>query len=376
MAPPGTAGSVATYCGVTGDQTCKNYADQLFWENQNVLLGVPISPLKPTTYNNFDFSYSHLFPHQVSMKITPFYNKSYNQVATTQQPIVINGVPKVDAATGVPLLGPAQNTNLGQSHITGVEFFVTKEAAYGLSGSLSLTYQNEFSNVVPGSPSEDFFPSVPPESLQLGNLYRVGFLSPFVGTLALQERTRTGWRINPVIYYNHGYPYGTGLLTASSINGVPYNVPNTNVTNTGALGGTTGAPQYVDPRNPGTAFNPNIDATRGTPNTSAAGGVLSAARFSPVQLTVEYQSPRNPRNTFGAVVFNVFNQLYGQPSLNGRYQPIATGVGGPYSGYTRNQPNPFYFGVFNYTERRANQPYNLNPSGLPRTVQFYYQLSL
>ena len=373
---PGAPGSAATYCGVTGDQLCKNYADQLYWENQNFRLGVPISPLKPTTYNNFDFSYSHLFPHQVSMKITPFYNKSYNQVATTQQQIVVNGIGKVDPNTGAPLLGPPQNTNLGKSSITGLEFFVTKEAAYGISGSLSLTYQNEFSNVVPGSASEDFFPSVPPESLRLGNLYRVGFLSPFVGTLALQERTHTGWRINPVIYYNHGYPYGTGLLTATSVNGQPYNLTNTNVTNSGALGGSTGAPQYVDPRNPGTVFTPNIAATRGTPNTAAAGGELTAARFSPVQLTVEYQSPRNPRSTFGAVVFNVFNQLYGEPALNRRYQPIATGIGGPYSGYTSSATNPLYFGTFNYTERRGNQPYTLNPSGLPRSVQFYYQLSL
>ena len=372
---PGTPGSAAMYCGVTADQLCKSYADQLYWENQNVLLGVPISPLLPTTYNNFDFSYSHLFAHQVSMKVTPFYNKSYNQVASTQQPIVVNGVTKVDAF-GAPLLGPPQNTNLGQSHIMGVEFFVTKEAAYGLSGSLSMTYQNEFSNVVPGSPSEDFFPSVPPQSLALGNLYRVGFLSPFVGSLALQERTHTGWRINPVIYYNHGYPYGTGLLTANSVNGTPYNLPNTNVTNSGALGGTTGAPQYVDPRNPGSEFKPNIDASRGTPNTAAAGGVLSGARFTPVQLTVEYQSPRNPRNTFGALVSNVFNQLYGQPGLNGRYQPIANGIGGPYSGYSSTAVNPLYYGTFNYTERQGNQPYTLNPSGLPRSVQFYYQLSL
>jgi hypothetical protein len=239
-----------------------------------------------------------------------------------------------------------------------------------------MTYQNEFSNVIPGSPSEDFFPSIPPASLQLGNLYRVGFLSPFVGTLALQERTRTGWRINPVIYYNHGYPIGKGLLTANTVNGLPYNIPNTNVSNSAALGGSTGAPQYIDPRNPGSLFNPNIDATRGTPETPAAGGILSSARFSPVQLTVEYQSPRNPRSTFGAVVFNVFNQLYGGPGYNGRFQPIATGIGGPYSGYSSTATNPLYYGTLNYTERQGNQPYTLNPSGIPRTVQFYYQLSL
>jgi len=367
-------GTTAQYCGVTINQTCKDYADQLYWSNQSYL-GVPIAPLKPTTYNNYDFSYSHLFAHQVSVKLTPFYNKSYNQIATTQLPVIKNGAPALDT-NGIPLLGPALTTNLGRSSILGTEFLLTKEAAYGLSGSLSLTYQNAFSNVVPTSPSEDFFPTIPAASLYLGNLYRVGYLSPFVGTLAIQERTRSGWRINPVLFYNHGYPIGSGLLTASTVNGVNVNLPNTNVTNSSQLNGSNGAPQYVDPRNPGSVFNPNIAAKRGEAESASAGGQLSSARFAPVQLTVEYTSPRNPRSTFGAVVLNVFNQLYGQPTFNSRYQPVATGVAAPYSGYSSTATNPNYYGTFNYTLRGGNRIYTLNPSGVPRTVDFYYQLNL
>jgi len=375
-------GTTAMFCGTSiflpgnpQDQPCKNYADQLMWEAQNVLNGVPITPLKPTTFNNWDFSYSHLFPHQVSMKITPFYNKAFNEVAATAQPVIKNGVAVLTSA-GLPQLGPQVNSNLGKNQVTGVEFLLTKEAAYGLSGSLSMTYQNEFSNVVPTSPSEDFFPSIPPASLALGNLYRVGFLSPFVGSLSLQERTRTGWRINPVIYYNRGYPIGSGLLTATTINGLYYNVPNTNITNSSQLGGSAGAPRYVDPRNPGSQFNPNIAATRGTPETAAAGGELSAARFSPVQVTFEYTPPRNPHSTFGALVVNVFNQLYGQPQLNTRYQPVATGIAGPYSGYTSTATNPAYYGIRNFTAINGNRAYVLQPNSQPRTVQFYYQLNL
>jgi hypothetical protein len=380
-------GTTAQFCG-TGimldpanpnfqNSPCANYAKQLFWENQIAIEGVPIQPLLPTTFNNYDFTYSHLFPHQVAVKITPFYSKSFNQVAATAQQLVQNGVPVVNPTTGAPVLGPQVQSNRGKNQVTGVEFFLTKEAAYGLSGSLSLTYQNEFSNVVPTSGSEDFFPSIPAASLQLGNLYRVGFLSPFVGALAIQERTRSGWRINPVIYYNHGYPIGAGLITANTVNGVPYNLPNTNITNSAQLGSAAGAVQYVDPRNPGSLFKPNIDATRGTPESNSAGGVLSAARFSPVQLTIEYQSPRNPRaGTVGAVVFNVFNQLYGQPALNTRYQPIATGIAGPYSGYSASQPNPVFYGIRNFTSINGNKAYLLSPNGQPRTVQFYYQVNL
>jgi hypothetical protein len=232
-----------------------------------------------------------------------------------------------------------------------------------------------FSNVVPTSASENFFPSIPPESLALGNLYRVGYLSPFVGALAIQERTRTGWRINPVIYYNHGYPYGSGLITATTVNQKPFNVPNTNITSPAQLGGPPAATQYVDPRNPGSVFTPNIDATRGTPESASAGGILSAARFTPVQLTVEYTSPRNPRaGTVGLLVFNLFNQLYATPALNGRYQPVATGIAAPYSGYSSNTQ---FLGVYNYTSAiRGNQAYLLYPNNIPRTVQLYYQVNL
>jgi hypothetical protein len=374
-------GVPAMFCGTSSflglgiqDRACKNYADQLYWEAQ-AANGVPIQPLLPTTFNNYDFSYSHLFPHQVSAKITPFYNKAYNQTANTSPPIIKNGVPLLDQ-NGNPVLGPSISSNLGKNQIAGVEFLLTKEAAYGLSGSLSLTYQNEFSNVVPTTVNEDFFPTIPPESLALGNLYRVGFLSPFVGTLAVQERTRSGWRINPVLYYNRGYPIGSGLLTATSVNGKPFNVPNTNVTNSAQLNGAAAAPQYVDPRNPGSVFNPNIAASRGTPETSSAGGVLSAARLGPAQITVEYTSPRNPRSTFGALVANMFNQLYGEPAMNTRYQPVATGIAGPFSGFSSGATNPAFFGVRNFTAIRGNQAYLLQPDIVPRTVLFYYQLNI
>ncbi|HEX3466359.1 MAG TPA: TonB-dependent receptor [Candidatus Elarobacter sp.] len=374
------SGTTAMFCSAAvlinpafKNAPCASYADQLYWENSTVVSGVPVTPLKPVTFNNYDFSYSHLFPRQIGVKLTPFYYKTSNEVATTAQQLVQNGVPVFDV-NGLPVFGPSINTNLGKTQASGVEFLLTKEAAYGISGSLSLTYQNVFSNVVPTTASENFFPSIPPESLALGNLYRVGYLSPFVGALALQERTRTGWRINPVVYYNHGYPYGSGLITATTVNGTPFNVPNTNVTAPAQLGGSPAATQYVDPRNPGSVFRPNVDATRGTPESASAGGVLSAARFTPVQLTVEYTSPRNPRaGTVGLLVFNLFNQLYAEPVLNGRYQPVATGIAAPYSGYSSNTQ---FLGVYNYTAVRGNQAYLLYPNNVPRTVELYYQVNL
>ena len=70
---------------------------------------------------------------------------------------------------------------------------MTKDATTGLSGQFTATYINEYSNVIPLSASEDFFPSIPPASLLLGNLYRVGFLSPFQTTVSTSTtRPRTG----------------------------------------------------------------------------------------------------------------------------------------------------------------------------------------
>ena len=372
---PGNPLFAARFCGTTFDRVCTSYADQLTWENAANWAGIPITPLLPTTFNNWEASYSHSFGHQVAMKVTPFYRKAYNAIATAQQPLLKNGQQTLDA-NGVPLLGPALATNLGHSQITGVEFFVTKEAAYGLSGQLSLTYQNEFSNVIPTSASENFFPSVPFNSLQLGNQYRVGFLSPLAGILALSYRTHSGWRVNPTIAYDHGFPMGAGLVTPFTVNGKPYDLPNTNVTINTQLGGTAGATQYVDPQNPGSVFAPNISATRGTAEGNSAGGVLSRAKVV-TQMSLEFTPPRNSHSTYGVLVTNLFNSLYNNTrTLNPRYQPVATGRAAPYSGYTSFATNPAFLESYNYTQRNGNLPYLFQASNIGRTAEFYYQLHL
>jgi hypothetical protein len=369
-------GGVPTWCGTTHDRTCANYADQLLWDNESNYNGVPIQPLKPTTFTNLEVSYQHLFPHNYAMKLTPFYRKAYDEIAQAAQPVVRNGTVLLNP-NGSPTLAQPTFTNLGNASITGVELYMTKQAAYGLSGSFSLTYQNEFSNVIPTSASENFFPSVPFESLQLGNRYRVGFLTPLSGVLALNYRTHSGWRINPVAFYNHGYPIGVGLLTPFTVNGVPGNIPNTNITNSAQLLGSQGAPQYVDPQNPGSLLAPNVAATRGTPETASAGGILSKAAISPVQITIEFTPPKNQRSTFGAVVQNVFNSLYNNlPGYSSLYQPVATGRNAPYSGYSSQLLRPEFFNYNNVAASHSGLPYSFRANGLPRTVEFYYQLNL
>ncbi len=358
-------------CGPTANRTCNNYADELYWAYQNTD-GVPLTPIKPSTYNDYDVSYQHDFGKGLSMKLTPFYRRGYDVASLFSSQLQVNGVPQFDA-NGNPIFGPSQSSNLGRTYTTGVEAYMTKTSAYGLSGSLSITYLNEFSNVVPLSGSEDFFPSIPAPSLFLGNLYRVGFLSPLNATLALQYKTHNGWRVNPIIGANDGYPIGAGLLTAYEFAGKNYNLPNTNITS--SLG-SAAATSYVDPANPGTIFNPNVAATRGTPEKNSPGGVLSAPRVALADFDLEYQKP-GTHNTFGVLVSNLFSQIYTQPVLNSRFQPAATGISGPRSGTTSTVVLWPGLGYYNYVSYRGNnQPYLITPSGAPTDFRLYYQISL
>jgi len=366
----------AMFCGVRANLPCQNYADQLKWENQTEL-GIPIQPVRPETFTNYEFSYSHQFPAGIGLKVTPFYRRGYDALALVSQPFTgPNGQPVINPTTGNIILGPSTATNLGVNRTTGIELYLSREVPFGLSGSISATYINELSNVVP-SPliQEDFFPPIPTQSLLLGNQYRVGFVSPLSATLALNYKTHNGIRINPIVTYNRGYPAGVGNITAAFVNGVPYNVPNTN-TALGSAFGQNFSPNFVDPQNPGSVFKPNIAATRGTPETASAAGFITNPRFN-TNVSVEYSPPRS-RSTFGVLITNLFNQLYsGVPAYNSRYQAVATGIAGPKTGYSTlpvlfpeigsQQYLPFQFG---------NDPYRIVPNAVPQTVRLYYQLTL
>lgn len=364
----------ATNCGIFADTLCSSYGDELFWDNQNDILGVPFQPVKPEVFTNYDFSYSHQFTrgilNGVQFKLTPWLRKAQDAFASAQTPKVVNGKVVTDPITGAVLYNPPTYSNLGYSRADGVEMDITREVPYGLSAQFTATYLNEASNVVPLSGSEDFYPSVPAASLALGNIYRVGFLSPFQTTLALEYHTRSGWRFNPIFQYNIGYPTGSGLIGAAFIDGKPYNIPTTNYS-AGLIGAPAGAPQYIDPMNPGSVFNPNIAATRGTPERASAGGILTHPSLN-INFTTEYELP-NKNITLGMTILNVANELYGGPGRNPRYQPVATGISGPLSG--SNATTALFGPAYGFTNfgalRQGFQPYLDTPNGTGRQVYFY-----
>jgi len=360
----------AAICGISGANNCTSYGDQLYWENQIGVNGIPIEPVKPETFSNWDFSYSHSFGAGFGMKVTPYYRRGYDALALAATPKLDKAGNPVLDQNGNPVFNPSIATNLGINRTTGVEFLLAREAAYGLGGALSMTYINELSNVPPLSTSEDFFPTIPFASLQLGNVYRVGFLSPFQSTLAIQYKFRNGLKINPVVSYNKGYPIGNGSIAAFTVNGKPFNVPSTNITSPAGAGG---AQLYVDPQNPGSFFKPNVDALRSGALSPSAGGVLSNARFT-TNLDLE-MNPPGSRSTFGVLIGNLFNNLYGVPTLNSRYQPIATGIAGPRTGTTTNVIGFPSDAFTNYSAARfGQQAYIISPNGSPTSYRLYYQL--
>jgi hypothetical protein len=344
-------GGLVSFCGVNANLPCKDYASQLYWEYQNSL-GVPVFTVLPEQFLNLDFSYGHRFQDGIAVKVTPFYRKGEDIIASTN--------PILRYQNGQPQLGPTSTTNGGTERTTGVEFLLTREARYGFSGQLSATYINEFSNVPPLAADEDVFPTIAPASLALGDLYRVGFLSPFVAQLSTQYQTHSGLRINPVIQYTRGYPYNQGSQTAFFLpSGIAANVPNTNLT---SPNGTNLSPCYVDTGNPGTYTKPNLVACRGNAETANPGGILSNARFN-TNLTIEYQPPKS-KVLFGVQLLGLFNNVYGYPTENDCYQPVATGVSGPTSGtgVCGYSNYPYGNGHNGYTNIRGGSPYLLIPN--------------
>ena len=96
----------------------------------------PDHAIQPSVSDNFDFSFEHQFPGQVSTKITPFYRTTQGQV----QQFFLN------QATNF-----VSGLNVGKQTSRGLEFELDKGnfAAQGLSARLTATYTNSYINYTP-----------------------------------------------------------------------------------------------------------------------------------------------------------------------------------------------------------------------------------
>ena len=310
-------GKVATYCGLPGlvdtgagtifigNKPCASYADQLYWLLRNARFASQsqiTSPLRGATFTNYDFTYSHEFRNGFAVKATPFYRRGFDVVETSQ---TLEGI---DPLTGTQQLSPEIQSNLGSQNVTGLEFEITTpQRPTGLSATITATYANQFGNDPPG----DYLPTA---SLQLGEVYHSPNLAPLQGTIAATYRTNWGLRINPILTFKSGYPYGVGVYQALTVNGQPLYIPYTDAVYQGLYGGLLANGQ-VNPQDPGTAANPNIFATRGTEGRTSGPGSLYSPEYINVDLTASL-TPRNSTLTYGVSITNLFNRTSSVPYPN------------------------------------------------------------
>jgi hypothetical protein len=353
-----STGKAAQYCGPLANMLCTSYADQLYWLTRDYRFGSSTleAPLVGATFTNIDLSWAHEFKDGSAMKITPFYRRGYNVIEQTAQVIGFN------YQTGSPVYGDVQYSNMGIQKATGIETLYTKELALGLSLQFGATYISQFGNEPPGT-------FLQPAALALGETYRSPDLSPFQLNAAVNYKTAHGWRINPVLYANSGYPYGAGYYTAVYCNGIPVVVPNTSL---GMIYSDT--PGYIDPLDPGTCTKPNIAATRGIAERGLPGGFYTTPRLD-ANLTVEYrpQTRSIAQSVFGIQIVNLFNQLYNVPVYNGCYgSPVTTGLS--------NGTAPCTYSTAPYAPpdnaAHSSSPYLTYPNETPISFRLYYQVTL
>jgi hypothetical protein len=379
-------------CGFYNPTQCLNFAQEMFWLWDQNKDAPDLGGAKYEADSNYDLTYQHQFKNGIGLRLTPFVKNATNVPDFSVLSATINPV------TGQLTSFVFTVNNNGVNKATGVELGVTlPDRPVGLSGFLSATYQNVFDRVTPLTSGEENLPFIFDTSVALGDTYRAGYLSPLTARLGLDYKTKVGLEVRPIINYIRGYPFSAGTTTASNgLCGIVANVPAVNfgcgtTFYPGFEGITSGfsftgqnSTQYVDPAYPGNTFNPNIAVTRGTPNTSSAGGILSKPEAE-ADLDVEFHVGKDNRQTLGLLMTNITGNVYfgSVPIINPYWQPVSTGVGGPQTGKNA-LANPAYAGgIFAATGSAANPslatysngPYVLVPNE-PVIYTLYYQVKI
>jgi Carboxypeptidase regulatory-like domain len=319
------------------------------------------TPVLPQTAINYDFSWEHDFGAGVELRLTPYYRKGFNYVVGNQ-PLLFT------LPSGTPVFGPPKEENAGINENTGIEFAVQRDAPYGFSGLLDATYDNTLANY-----DGDFFPTVNAAAIAANHFFHITYVAPVTGTLNLVYNLRSGWHASTTINYVSGYRYGVGTKTfIFGPNGQPIQVLNTD------LAATTPSEAYyfTDPTNPGTPENPNIVASRGTPEGPDPGSLFGPA-ISTVDLTLSHYFGAGPHNSeVGVRVENLLGN-YSPTTIpsNLYYVPQGIGAYGPGSGYNVNQCAPHQtYACEPFMYNQSVYPYEKEPDGPPRLFTLFYSL--
>jgi hypothetical protein len=321
------------------------------------------TPVKPQRATNYDASWTHEFGNGIEMRISPYYRKGVDYVVANT-PLLFS------LPDGTPIFGAPREENAGVNENTGVELDFQKSQTFGLSGTLSATYDNTLANY-----NSDFFPSTNNAALALNHFFHVSYLADVTATLNLALNTRSGWHLSALMPFESGYRYGVGKKTfvfqPIGPNGslVPIEVLNTDLAAI-SLGQNQfqSAYYFTDPSNPGTIMHPNITGSRGTSDGNDPGTLRGPPRFFLTDVTVAHDigagATRMEVGIRGTnLLGNYTNAVVG---TNSRYRNNGFGGFGPTSGTNLVLPlfEPYQF-------PRSPFPYENEPTGPARLLTVF-----
>jgi hypothetical protein len=345
--------------GVNKGARCNgiNNLYQQIVEDLNTNNFAQFTPVLPQLATSMDFSIEHDFGYGFEVKISPYYRKGTDYVVSSSPLLFV--LPNHQSVFGSP-----RESNAGINENTGVEFALDRSVVYGLSGFIHLTYDNTLANY-----DSDFFPSINPAAVAANHFFHVSYVSPVTATGNLSLNTRSGFHIYADVPFVSGYRYGVGTMTFVFINGVPTQVPNTDIAQS-ALGHNpfNDAYYFTDPSNPGTLQHPNITASRGTPEGPDPGSLFGPAQAQ-FNITIAHDIGSGAHHLqVGLRAENLFgNYSINTPGINGLWAPNGIGGYGPGSGIQ----NSFFAQNEPYQANLGPYAYENEPVGTPRTYLVY-----
>jgi len=318
-------------------------------------MGQQYASVLPQRAVNIDFSYEHDFGNGLEMRITPYYRKG-TDYAIQSQPLLFT------LPTGTPVFGPTQFQSNGINETTGVEFALLRNGELGFSGLLDGTYNNTQANY-----DGDFFPNVNNAQVAAGHFIHVTYVAPVVGTLNLAYNTRSGWEALATVQYQSGYRYGVGRKTFVFIDGRPTQVLNTDLATSSSQ-----AYYFTNPASPGSIQNPNIVASRGTPEGSDPGTLFTPATAL-VNVALSHFIGKSNGVEVGVRAENLLGNF--TPTVipaNVYYVPQGNGGFGPGSGINTNACAPGQtFACEPFMFNQSKYPYEYELDGSPRLYTFF-----
>jgi len=316
------------------------------------------TPVRPQRATNYDASWTHDFGNSLELRISPYYRKGEDYVVANT-PLLFS------LPDGTPIFGAPREENAGVNENTGVELDLQKTQTFGLSGTLSATYDNTLANY-----NSDFFPSTNNAALALNHFFHVSYVAAVTATMNLAYNTRSGWHFSALMPFESGYRYGVGKKTfvfqPIGPNGslVPVEVLNTDLA-AASLGENQfqSAYYFTDPSNPGTILHPNITGSRGTADGNDPGTLLGPPRFFLTDVSISHDIGTGPtRMQVGIRGTNLLgNYTNAVVGTNSRYRNNGLGGYGPTSGTNTVLPlfEPYQF-------PRSPFPYENEPTGPAR----------